>query len=107
MANKINKSQSIKKPKINKDKKVVALKYNSSMASPKVIAKGSGYMAEKMLEQAEEHKIVVYEDKALVEELEKIELGLNIPPYLYEAVAQVLLFVGELDKNMNYQRNVR
>lgn len=100
-------TQKIDKPKINKDKKVVALKYNSSMASPKVIAKGAGYMAEKMLEQAQEHNITIYEDKALVEELEKIELGLNIPSYLYEAVAQVLIFVGELDKNMNYKSRAR
>ncbi|MFI3230982.1 MAG: EscU/YscU/HrcU family type III secretion system export apparatus switch protein [bacterium] len=106
MANSKNSKKDVKKEvKINRDKKVVALKYNSSMDSPKIVAKGTGFMAEKILSQAEEHNIVVYEDKALVEELEKIELGLNIPPYLYEAVAQVLLFVGELDKNLNYQRN--
>ncbi len=103
-----NSKKDVKKEvKTNRGEKVVALKYNSSMDSPKVVAKGTGFMAEKILAQAEEHDIVIYEDKALVEELEKIELGLNIPPYLYEAVAQVLLFVGELDKNLNYQRNGR
>nr|WP_317356510.1 EscU/YscU/HrcU family type III secretion system export apparatus switch protein [uncultured Tyzzerella sp.] len=97
----------MKEEKQIKDKKAVALKYNPQMSAPKVVAKGQGYLAEKILENAKENKVTVYEDKALVEELEKIDLGLNIPPYLYEVVAQVLLFVSDLDKKEEYRRNGR
>lgn len=97
----------MKEAKQIKDKKAVALKYNPQMSAPKVVAKGQGYLAEKILENAKENKVTVYEDKALVEELEKIDLGLNIPPYLYEVVAQVLLFVSDLDKKEEYRRNGR
>lgn len=97
----------MKEEKQIKDKKAVALKYNPQMSAPKVVAKGQGYLAEKILENAKENKVTVYEDKALVEELEKIDLGLNIPPYLYEVVAQILLFVSDLDKKEEYRRNGR
>lgn len=90
-----------------KDKKAVALKYNPQMTAPKVVAKGQGYLAEKILENAKDSNVTVYEDKALVEELEKIDLGLNIPPYLYEVVAQVLLFIGNLDKKEEYRKNAK
>lgn len=91
------------KKDLTKNKKAVALKYDGSMISPQVVAKGDGFVAEKILEKARESDVMIYEDKALVEELDKIDLGLNIPPYLYEAIAQVLLFVGELDKKYQYK----
>lgn len=90
-----------------KDKKAVAIKYNPSMQAPKVVAKGSGYVAQKILENAKESNVTIYEDKELVEELEKIDLGLNIPPHLYEVVAQVLLFVSNLDKKREFLKNAK
>ncbi len=81
-----------------KDKKVVALKYDKSEMAPEVVAKGSGYLAEKLLEKGKAADIAVYEDKQLVEELTKLEIGENIPPELYEVVAKILLFIGDLDK---------
>ncbi|WP_317368182.1 EscU/YscU/HrcU family type III secretion system export apparatus switch protein [uncultured Tyzzerella sp.] len=97
----------MKNEKNIKNKKAVALKYNSQMTAPKVIAKGQGYLAEKILETAKDSDITVYENKELVEELEKIDLGLNIPPHLYEVVAQVLLFVSNLDKKEEYKKNAK
>ncbi len=88
-----------------KNKKAVAIKYNKEMISPKVVAKGQGYLATKILQNAKEADVTIYQDKLLVEELDKIDLGLNIPPYLYEVVAQVLLFVGDLDKKQGYRKN--
>lgn len=88
-----------------KDKKAVAIKYNSQMIAPQVVAKGQGYVAEKILESAKDANVTIYEDKALVEELEKIDLGLNIPPHLYEVVAQVLIFVSNLDKKEQYRKS--
>ena len=90
-----------------KDKKAVAIKYNPDMKAPKVIAKGQGYLANKILETAKKEDVTIYEDKLLVEELEKIDLGLDIPPYLYEVVAQVLLFVSDIDKKQKYIKNAK
>ena len=83
-----------------KTKKAVALQYNpESQDAPKVIAKGAGFVAENILKKAAESgEIPVYEDAALVESLTKIELNNHIPPELYEVVAQVLIFIADLDK---------
>lgn len=87
-----------------KDKKAVAIKYKKDYTAPKVVAKGKGYVAEKILESAEKSDVAIIENKALVEELEKIDLGLEIPPHLYEAVAQVLVFISDLDKKAEYRK---
>lgn len=79
-----------------KPKKAVAIKYSKEDIAPKIIAKGKGVVAEKILEKGE--NIPVFEDEKLVNELEKIDIGSNIPPELYEAVAQVLIFISELDR---------
>ncbi len=84
-----------------KNKKAVALKYDKDQVAPEVVAKGSGYMAEKILEKGKESDIAVYEDKQLVDELTKLDIGDNIPPELYEVVAKILLFIGDLDKLQN------
>lgn len=85
-----------KKPDIRK--KAVAVNYNIGDRSPRVIAKGQGYVAEKILENAQSADVPVYEDASLTEELSKVELGANIPPELYEVVAQVLVFISDLDR---------
>lgn len=81
---------------MDKQKRAVAIKYNKEDVAPKVIAKGKGIVAEKILEKGGD--IPVFEDEALVNELDKIDIGSNIPPELYEAVAQVLIFISELDR---------
>lgn len=79
-------------------KKVAAIKYEVDERAPKVIAKGAGYVADKILEKADMADIPVYQDEDLVESLSKVELGDNIPPELYEVVAEILVFVDDLDK---------
>ena len=79
--------------------KAVALRYNAGIdSSPKVIASGAGVLADKIIDTAKESDVTIYEDKELVEELTNINLGANIPPALYEVVAQILLFADALDK---------
>lgn len=85
-----------KKPDI--EKKAVAINYKPGDRSPKVIAKGQGFVAQKILENAQINDVPVYEDKALTQELSKLEIGNNIPPELYDVVAQVLVFVSDLDR---------
>ncbi len=82
--------------KNKKKNKVVAIKYEPGDVAPKVIAKGQGHLADKILEKGQH--IPVYKDEKLVTELDKVEMGNTIPPELYEAVAQVLVFISNLDR---------
>lgn len=77
-----------------------ALKYNSEeMESPKLIAKGSELFAKKIIEIAREHNIPVVENPPVARALFRmVELNSNIPPDLYKAVAEILLFVYNLRK---------
>lgn len=72
----------------------VALRYNEDLeAAPRVLAKGAGGVAQRILDMAKEQKIPVREDPDLVEALAKLDVGALIPTELYPAVAEVLAFV--------------
>jgi flagellar biosynthesis protein len=89
----------------NKRQKAVALKYDPTMAAPSVAAKGAGVVAENIIEKAGEADVNIYENPELVEELFKLDLGQNIPPELYEVVAQILIFVSDMDKIQGYRNS--
>ncbi len=83
----------------NKPNKAVALRYKQGEdRAPVVVAKGQGFVAEKILEIAEQYDIPLYEDRDLLEILSKIDLGDTIPPDLYKAVAEVLAFVYRMNQ---------
>ena len=69
----------------------VALEYDGDNA-PKVTAKGSNDLAEKIIALAEQHSIPLHEDKKLISVLAEIDLGDEIPESLYRAVAEVIAF---------------
>lgn len=94
----------VPKPKI---KKAAAIRYDAGDTAPTVIAKGAGMVAENIIKVAEDENIAVIENKELVEELNKIELGDHIPPELYQVVAEVLIFVSDLDELRSKTENVR
>ncbi len=73
----------------------VAIKYDAEVSpAPKVLAKGADNIALKIKEIAREHMIQIYESKQLARELyKKVDVGENIPPELYGAVAEVLAYV--------------
>lgn len=77
------------------DKLAVSLQYDGESA-PLVTAKGSGYIAEQILQLAKEHNIPIQQDPQLVSMLSQVELNQEIPQVLYEAVAQVLVFAYQL-----------
>jgi flagellar biosynthesis protein len=77
-------------------KKAAALKYERGKGAPRVVAKGEGEIAEKIIEIAKENGITVLEDKNLVELLMEIELGEEIPEELYRAVAKILAYVYKI-----------
>ncbi len=76
----------------------IAIQYDSeTMPAPIVVAKGEGFIAEKIREIAAEHKIPIVENKPLARSLlAAAEIGEEIPQDLYRAVAEVLAFVYRL-----------
>lgn len=73
----------------------VALKYGASgSAAPRVVAKGKNYLALRIKQKAIEHRVPVVENPPLAQALYKqVEVGQEIPPNLYRAVAEVLAYV--------------
>ncbi len=69
--------------------------------APKIVAKGSGFIAEKILEAARKHKIPIQEDPQLVEMMSFFNIGQEIPEEAYRAVAEILAFVYSI--NDSYQ----
>ncbi len=75
----------------------VALRYEKEgMTAPLVVAKGAGYIAEKIREIAKNHRIPIIEDKPLARALYKLDIGNFIPPELYRAVAKILAYIYKL-----------
>ncbi len=79
-------------------KRAVALKYDAEDSqAPRVVATGSGDAAAAILAAAEEHGVPVEEDEALLELLAGCDVGEEIPPELYEAVAELLTWLYRLE----------
>ena len=75
----------------------VALHYNiNGGGAPRVVAKGAGQVAEKIVEVAREHNVPLEEDAALASALSKLDIGREIPKELYVAVAHVLAFAWSI-----------
>ena len=76
----------------------VALEYDrTTMVAPRVIAKGKGFIAEKIKEIARENKVPVVENKILAQLLNKtVDVNESVPEELYRAVAEVLAYVYKL-----------
>lgn len=84
--------------KEEKKKQAVALSYEAGDEAPRIIAAGKGALAEKIIEKAKENDVPLYADSKLASTLGKLEIGDTIPPELYEVVAEILLFVDDMDK---------
>ena len=80
------------------NKKAAALRYDKTRdLAPKLVAKGRGKMAERIIQMARENNVPLVEDRNLVQVLEALDLNTDIPPELYQAVAEVLVFVYRLN----------
>lgn len=84
-----------------KPKQAIALAYDPGDTAPRILATGKGALAEKILETAKEADVPVYQDEKLAKTLAKLEIGEAIPPELYEVVAEILVFVDDMDKLKN------
>ena len=79
-------------------KKAAALKYDQAKnMAPRVVAKGKGHIAEQIIQVARENDVPLLEDRNLATVLEAMELESEIPPELYRAVAEVLVFIFRLN----------
>ena len=82
----------------NPTRLAIALKYDvGKTVAPKVLAKGSGFIAQKIREIATEKDIPIVEQKPLAQALYKtVEIGDIIPSNLYKAVTEILAYVYRL-----------
>jgi flagellar biosynthesis protein len=81
----------------DKREQVVALKYDKGYKAPKVVAKGSGFVAEQILDAAKRNDIMIHTDKTLAENLNKLDLGEDIPPEMFEIVARIYSFIDKIE----------
>jgi flagellar biosynthesis protein len=89
------------RPLFSKDdekKTAVAIAYEPGEAAPKILATGKGEVAEKIIETAKKSDVPLYKDNKLADTLSRLKIGDMIPPELYEVVAEILVFVDDMDK---------
>jgi flagellar biosynthesis protein len=90
-------TEEIKKNK-NKIREAAALKYSpEGNSAPQIIALGKGEAAENIIKTAKDNRVPVYKDESLAHTLNKLKIGQEIPAELYGVVAEILVFVGNLD----------
>ena len=82
----------------DKPKRAVALRYEEGMRAPTVVAAGAGEIAKRILELAQENDIPIQKDDTLVDILSRLNLGYEIPPETYRAVAEILAFLYRTDE---------
>lgn len=81
-----------------KRKQAIAIQYNPDEVAPKILASGTGIIADKIIEKAKSSDVPLYEDNKLANTLSKLDIGEYIPPELYSIVEEILVFVDNLDK---------
>lgn len=80
-------------------KEAVAIRYDGKDDNaPRVVAKGAGFVADQILAAAAKHTVPVVQNRTLTAMLMAVELDREIPPALYQAVAEVLAHVYRLDQ---------
>jgi flagellar biosynthesis protein len=75
-------------------RRAVALRYDQNHeTAPRVLAKGQGDIAQRIIALAEQHGIPLHEDRDLVRLLSVLEIDIEVPPTLYRALAEVLAHI--------------
>ncbi|WP_447527358.1 MULTISPECIES: EscU/YscU/HrcU family type III secretion system export apparatus switch protein [unclassified Vreelandella] len=77
-------------------RQAVALAYHEGEQAPRVVAKGYGELAERIMAEAERQGIYVHDAPELVALLMQLNLDTEIPASLYQVVAELLVWVFEL-----------
>lgn len=90
-----------------RDMRVAALRYNAGQDSaPVVVAAGSGYVARKIVEIADEFGISVYHDDNAATLLSGLKLGQRVPPELYQMVVDIYLSILTAAEKANKTREI-
>lgn len=80
-----------------KRRRAVAIAYREGDTAPRVAAKGYGEVAEQIIERARQQDIFVHDAPELVALLMQLDLDQRIPPALYQVIAELLVWVYELE----------
>lgn len=84
-----------------KRRKAAAIRYDHDKdAVPRVVAKGQGIVAERIVELAKEHGVTIHEDPDLVAMLCKLDVDQMIPRNLFLAVAEVMAYVYRINNRI-------
>lgn len=86
---------------MEKKKRATALRYEYGYETPIVTAAGIGKIADNIIKTAEENKVPIVYDEELAKLLYNVDIGDSIPFELYDAVAKVIAYVMDIDKNIN------
>ncbi|MEP6715342.1 MAG: EscU/YscU/HrcU family type III secretion system export apparatus switch protein [Terriglobia bacterium] len=83
---------------VNPTHYAVAIKYKQgAMTAPEVVAKGKNFLAARIRQRALENQVPIIENPPLAQALYKsVEIGQEIPPHLYRAVAEILAYIFKL-----------
>ena len=85
--------------------KAVALKYKAyEEMAPKVIAKGKGELAKKIIQKAKEFDVPLFQNEELADMLLNVEVGEEVPPKLYDAVVEVFIWLYKLEEKAELSR---
>lgn len=79
----------------------VALAYEAGEVAPRVLAKGKGAIAEQIIAVAQDKGVFVHESKELVSLLMQVDMDTHIPVALYQAVAELLAWLHQLESDAN------
>ncbi|MCU5784257.1 flagellar protein FhlB-like protein [Alcanivorax balearicus MACL04] len=79
-------------------RRAVALAYREGDGAPRVMAKGYGDVAERLVEEARRHGVFVHAAPELVALLMTVNLDQRIPEALYQVVAELLVWVQQLEQ---------
>lgn len=89
---------------IPKPKQAVAVRYRENKdGAPRIVAKGSGFIAEQIINTAGQHGIPLYQNSTLSGMLLAVELDREIPAELYQVVAEVLAYIFRIDQRLGRQ----
>lgn len=84
---------------VEKRRRAAALSYDAGRDNaPRVIGAGAGHLAERIVAVARANGVPIVRDDTLAAALAALPTGSEIPPALYEAVAQVLAYVYSVDR---------
>jgi len=93
------------RPPASSRPRVAALRYRPEApfqdAAPRLVAKGRGLLAERMLELARQHGVPITRDPDLLSALEPLDLNKLIPPELFQAVAVTLAAIYRANQQLN------